>query len=192
VAYLRSAARQPGTPAVAHVQRKINLPTYKLFREGEWFEPGPDFDVFTLEGIRAQAAVLICADAWSQGLAYAAALKGAEVLFHVAASPLGALGDTLDSKTSWQRLNQTYACLLSAYVVFVNRVGREESLVFWGGSEVIDPRGKRLTRAPYRRESLRVVELDLALVRRQRENLPMLRQERWDRTVKILETLRPV
>jgi len=193
-AYIRSAARPAGEPAVAAVQRKINLPTYGVFAEGDWFEPGPSLEVFRLaepaEESAPQAAVLICADAWSQGLAYAAALKGAEILFHPAASPADGMGQALESRTSWQRLNETYARLLSSYVVFVNRVGEEGPLRFWGGSEVIDPRGRRLVRAPYWRESLRVVEIDLDLLRQQRELVPILRQERWDCIAKALETMR--
>ena len=38
--------------------------------------------------------------------------------------------------------------MLQCYVVFVNRVGVEPGLRFWGGSHVYDPEGELVAEAP--------------------------------------------
>ena len=63
---------------------------------------------------------------------------------------------------------RTYAQLTTSFVVFVNRVGVEESISFWGGSEVIGPDGAAVFSAPLYDEGLYPVDVDLAEVRRAR------------------------
>ncbi|MDQ3448904.1 MAG: hypothetical protein M3432_06985, partial [Chloroflexota bacterium] len=66
----------------------------------------------------------------------------------------------------------------TSFVIFVNRVGVEESFTFWGGSEVISPSGATLFSAPLLDEGLFMVDLDLAELRRERIAVPLLRDER--------------
>jgi predicted amidohydrolase len=73
---------------------------------------------------------------------------------------------------------RTYAQLTTSFVVFCNRVGVDESLSFWGGSEVIGPTGAQVLGAPMFDEGLFTVDVDLADVRRERISLPLLRDER--------------
>jgi N-carbamoylputrescine amidase len=84
---------------------------------------------------------------------------------------------------------RAYAQLTTSYVVFVNRVGVEESVIFWGGSQVIDPAGDVVFAAPLLDEGLHVVEIDLATVRRERTTLPLLRDERPDFVLRQVERL---
>ena len=63
---------------------------------------------------------------------------------------------------------RTYAQLTTSFVVFCNRVGVDESLSFWGGSEVIGPTGAPVFGAPMFDEGLFIVDIDLADVRRER------------------------
>ena len=73
---------------------------------------------------------------------------------------------------------RTYAQLTTSFVVFCNRVGVDESISFWGGSEVIAPTGEAMFSAPLFDEGLFIVDVDLADVRRERIALPLLRDER--------------
>jgi predicted amidohydrolase len=81
----------------------------------------------------------------------------------------------------------TYAQLTTSLVVFCNRVGVDESISFWGGSEVVDPTGRAIFRAPLFEEGLFVVEAALADVRRERIALPVLRDERPELLVRELD-----
>ena len=73
---------------------------------------------------------------------------------------------------------RAYAQLTTSLVVFCNRVGVDESISFWGGSEVIAPSGRPLFSAPFYDEGLFTVDVDLADIRRERIELPLLRDER--------------
>jgi len=75
---------------------------------------------------------------------------------------------------------RTYAQLTTSFVVFVNRVGVDESVTFWGGSEVIGPSGEALFSAPFFDEGLFQVDVNLEDVRRERIALPLLRDERLE------------
>ena len=103
----------------------------------------------------------------------------------MAAAVEGGLG-TADS---WRTLMRAYAQLTTSFVVFVNRVGVEESVTFWGGSQVIDPAGDVIFEAPLLDEGLHVVEIDLDDVRRERTTLPLLRDERPDFVLRQLERI---
>lgn len=158
------------------IQRKLYLPNYGIFDEGKFFSPGQGLQRF--DGAWGRTSVLICADAWQPALAFIAVQSGAVILLHPASSAEGILGDALDVRTAWEDLNRTYARIFETYVVFVNRVGSEGDLRFWGGSEVIDPRGRVVAKAPYGEETLLTARIDLGLVRTQRQAVPLVAEAR--------------
>jgi hypothetical protein len=73
---------------------------------------------------------------------------------------------------------RTYAQLTTSFAIFCNRVGVDESISFWGGSEVISPTGEAIFSAPLFEEGLFLVDVSLADLRRARVSLPLLRDER--------------
>ena len=79
--------------------------------------------------------------------------------------------------------------LTTSFVVFVNRVGVDESVTFWGGSQVIEPSGSVAFEAPLLDDGLFVTEIDLDNVRRERVALPLLRDERPELLLRQLERL---
>ena len=62
----------------------------------------------------------------------------------------------------------------------MNRVGVDESMTFWGGSEVIGPSGEPIFSAPFFDDDLYLVDVNLDDVRRERIALPLLRDERLE------------
>jgi hypothetical protein len=54
----------------------------------------------------------------------------------------------------------------------------DETISFWGGSEVIAPSGEAVFTAPLFDEGLYTVDIELGDVRRERIGLPLLRDER--------------
>jgi predicted amidohydrolase len=172
-----------------HVHRKLFLPTYGLFDERRFFAQG--------DGLRAVPSRLgagigigICEDFWHLGVPQLLALDGAQVLINISSSPGRDLAATnevgLGTATSWRTLMRTYAQLTTSFVIFCNRVGVEESISFWGGSEVIAPSGRAVFSAPLYDEGLFIVDLALQDVRRERIALPLLRDERPELQVREL------
>lgn len=64
----------------------------------------------------------------------------------------------------WHALTSIYSRLYSCYIVYVNRVGFEDGLNFWGGSHIVDPRGEVIAQCPYFEEAVIDAELDLDLI----------------------------
>ncbi len=95
----------------------------------------------------------------------------------------------LGTATSWRTLMRTYAQLTTSLVVFCNRVGVDESISFWGGSEVILPSGEALLTAPLFEEGLFVADAPLGDLRRERLALPLLRDERPELQVRELSRI---
>ena len=177
---------------IAHVHRKLFLPTYGLFDERRFFAAG-DLLRAVPSRLGVGVGLAICEDFWHLPVPQLLALDGAQILVNVSSSPGRDLAATnevgLGTATSWRGLMRTYAQLTTSYVVFVNRVGVEESISFWGGSEVIGPDGAAVFSAPLYDEGLYPVEIDLAEVRRARIGLPLLRDERPELEVRELDRI---
>ena len=174
---------------VRHVQRKLFLPTYGLFDERRFFAAG-DLLRATPSRLGIGVGLSVCEDFWHLAVPQLLALDGAQLLVNVSSSPgrdLAALNEVgLGTATSWRTLLRTYAQLTTSFVVFVNRVGVDESISFWGGSEVIGPNGDAIFSAPLYDEGLYLVDVDLGDVRRERIALPLLRDERLELAVREL------
>ncbi|HSL34898.1 MAG TPA: nitrilase-related carbon-nitrogen hydrolase [Candidatus Limnocylindrales bacterium] len=166
---------------IRHVHRKLFLPTYGLFDERRFFAPG-DVLRATPSRLGVGVGIAVCEDFWHLTVPQLLALDGAQILINVSSSPGRDLAATnevgLGTAASWRTLMRTYAQLTTSFVVFCNRVGVDESISFWGGSEVIAPTGEALLSAPFFEEGLFSVEVSLADVRRERVSLPLLRDER--------------
>ncbi|MCI0405191.1 MAG: hypothetical protein L0209_03805, partial [candidate division Zixibacteria bacterium] len=76
------------------------------------------------------------------------------------------------------------------YWIFANRVGFEDGVGFWGGSEIIDPAGKPELKLPYFEEDLQTAEISLGKVRRARLRTPLLRDEKLDFAINELLRIR--
>lgn len=178
--------------AVRHVHRKVFLPTYGLFDERRFFAPGSTIRaVDSRLGLRL--GISVCEDFWHLATAQLLALDGAQLLVNVSSSPgrdvAAVNGQGLGTATSWRTLNRTYAQLTTSYVVFVNRVGVDESITFWGGSEVIAPSGATVFAAPTHDEGLFFADIDPAEVRRERIATPLLRDERPEVILRQLDLI---
>ncbi|MFL5684582.1 MAG: nitrilase-related carbon-nitrogen hydrolase [Chloroflexota bacterium] len=177
---------------VRHVHRKLFLPTYGLFDERRFFAHG---DVLRAVPSRLGVGmgIAICEDFWHLTVPQILALDGAQILVNVSSSPGRDLAATnevgLGTATSWRTLMRTYAQLTTTFVVFCNRVGVDESISFWGGSEVIGPSGAAIFTAPLYDEGLFVTDLATADIRRERVALPLLRDERPEFQVRELSRI---
>jgi predicted amidohydrolase len=172
-----------------HVHRKLYLPTYGLFDERRFFAQGDRLRAVPSR-LGTGIGIGICEDFWHLTVPQLLALDGAQILINVSSSPgrdLAAINEVgLGTATSWRTLMRTYAQLTTSFVIFCNRVGIDESISFWGGSEVIAPSGQALFSAPLYDEGLFLVEIALQDVRRERISLPLLRDERLELQVREL------
>ena len=175
-----------------HLHRKVFLPTYGLFDERRFFAAGS-----ILRAVPSRLGVgigmAICEDFWHLSAPNLLALDGAQILINVSSSPgrdVAAVHEIgLGTAESWWTLMRAYAQLTTSLVVFVNRVGVDESISFWGGSQVVSPGGDVRFQAPLYDEGLFLVDVDLADIRRERIALPLLRDERPEVVARQLERI---
>ncbi len=145
------------------VARKCLLPTYDVFDEARWFEPGttPERNLVTIAGTRV--GVVVCEDGWNDATFFAARRyptdpvqsvvdAGAEVVVNLSASPWEAGKDVVRC-----RMVQAAALRHGVPFVYVNLVGGNVGLQFDGGS--IATRGAGFAFAPqFFTETLQVVD----------------------------------
>jgi predicted amidohydrolase len=168
---------------IVHVHRKVYLPTYGIFDDGRYFGPGERFETF--DSAAGRAGIAICEDLWHVSVPYLYGSTGATVVLSPASSPGRGVaeGGDLGTAESCRLMDRFYAQYLTLYVVFVNRVGHEDGIAFWGGSEIVAPNGDVVARAKEFEEQLLFAEIDPDLVARERDRNPLIRDERPDLVV---------
>jgi NAD+ synthase (glutamine-hydrolysing) len=144
--------------------RKTLLPTYDVFDEDRYFEPGSEPQIFESGGLRL--GISICEDVWNdrdfwQRPRYHTdpigqlVQHGARVLVNLSASPFTA---------GKQRLRETMLARIALKnrlpVVYVNQVGGDDDLVFDGRSCAFDANGALIARGKPFEPDLVVVDLD--------------------------------
>jgi predicted amidohydrolase len=166
-------------PMIAHVHRKVFLPTYGLFDEERFVEHGHEVRAFDTRWGRA--AMLICEDGWHAVTATAAALDGAQIIFMPSASPARGAWPQPDeeqrgpaSTHRWERLARDRAEEHSVFVALIQLVGNEGGKAFPGGSVVAGPQGDIRARAPLWAEASIALTLDMADITRARATSPLL------------------
>jgi len=162
---------------IRHVHRKVFLPTYGVFDEERFVEPGRSVEAFDTRWGRA--AVLICEDAWHSIMPMLAALDGAQLLLIPSASPARGITPDADdqrpaSLSRWERLAQDMAGEHGIYVAIAQLVGFEGGKGFPGGSMVAGPRGDLLQRGPVFEDAVIRADLPMEEITRARADMPLL------------------
>lgn len=127
---------------VCHRVRKQLLPTYDVFDERRYFEPGEPSIPFSFEGLNI--ALSVCEDIWQDRVRYpldpVALLMERktvpDILINISASPFynGKLGERFD-------LFSSLCARHRLPLLYVNQVGGQDELIFDGHSMVIDGSG---------------------------------------------------
>lgn len=173
---------------VQHVHRKIYLPTYGMFDEARYFGQGDTIRSFPTRFGRM--GMLICEDMWHPSTSYLLAQDGAQILLALVNSPSRGVHATgLGNQDSWNSIIQSQSQFYGMVTCFAHRVGVEDGLTFFGGSTVADPFGKLAPAAPILEEALHIVDVDLHQIRRARYQMPLLRDENLDLTVRELKRI---
>lgn len=173
---------------ILHLHRKVYLPTYGLFDEQRYLARGEAFRAFDTRFGRM--GMLICEDMWHLSASYILAMDGAATLICLSSSPArGVEGECLGSARAWQQLAATTAMFLNCHVLYCNRVGFEDGVGFWGGSEYVGPSGVSVARGVLFEEDRVSARLEEGWLRRERIFSPMLRDENLFVTMRELRRI---
>jgi NAD+ synthase len=121
---------------VVATRRKHELPNYGTFDEKRVFAPGALPDVVEWRGIKL--GLPICEDGWFPAVCGHLAAQGAELLISVNGSPYEIDKDD-------RRLTQVFAARVAETglpLIFLNRIGGQDELVFDGCSFVLNADGR--------------------------------------------------
>lgn len=159
-----------------HLHRKVYLPTYGLFDEQRYLGRGDRFRAFDTKFGRV--GLLICEDMWHLSAPYLLAMDGATTLVCLSSSPGRGVEDReLGSAAAWRNLTTAAARFLTCNLLYVNRVGYEDGVGFWGGSHAVSPSGEIIAQAQEFEEASVTVSVKRAELRRERISSPLLRDE---------------
>ena len=144
---------------IIHVHHKVHLPNYGMFEEARYFRPGHQIKSF--ETPYGRAAMLVCEDLWEVNLLEDLEDEHPEIIYVLAASPARGFSDEgLEIEAKWQSLLEKAAQDMDAEIFFVNRVGFEDGLGFWGGSRHLERSGRITAAFPKFEEKIEVIEKD--------------------------------
>ncbi|GAB5408052.1 MAG: NAD+ synthase [Balneolaceae bacterium] len=129
---------------------KALLPTYDVFDDLRYFEPGTEFEPIVLHGI--PFGITVCEDIWfndneiqyhtySTNPAEILSKKGAQAIINISASPF-----TKRKPVTRVGMLQKHARELGLPLFYVNQVGANTELIFDGDSLALDQTGFIVTR----------------------------------------------
>ncbi len=154
---------------ILHVTHKALLPTYDIFDEYRYFEPGSSFGTVTYKG--KKIALSVCEDIWNVGNdnpLYTicpldeAAKENPDFIINISASPFSFshADDRLD-------IIKENTLRYKVPLFYVNHVGAQTEIIFAGGSVVANQHGDIYDEMPFFKEQLKVYDLDKVLTSRQ-------------------------
>ncbi|MCI5163985.1 MAG: hypothetical protein D3917_18605 [Candidatus Electrothrix sp. AX5] len=158
---------------VVHRVRKQLLPTYDVFDESRYFEPGPPSLPFALQGLRL--GLTICEDIWPSRYPVdpVASLvqghDGLDLLINISASPYHH-GKLVERNRLLTALCQENKLPL----LYVNQVGGQDSLIFDGHSMALNSQGELCARASGFQEEMIVVDSEELIRNVTRNILPVM------------------
>jgi len=119
---------------------KVHLPNYGMFEEARYFKSGDIFESFSTEF--GKVSMVVCEDLWHKSVHKNLMDENPDYIIALVASPARGFSDSgLEIEDKWYEIIKTVAGECRAKLIFVNRVGFEDGLGFWGGSCIVDENG---------------------------------------------------
>lgn len=153
---------------IAFCANKALLPTYDIFDEYRYFEPGKQFSVINFKGKRL--AITICEDLWDEqpfdnefekARLYTVspmeelAKQNPDLVINIAASPF-----SYTKSEAREKIFTSKGRKYKVPVISVNQTGANTELIFDGASVVVNPKGEIYYSLPSFKETVITFSLD--------------------------------
>ncbi len=156
---------------VQQIFHKRLLPTYDVFDEDRYFEPGYETNYFSLDGIKI--GVTICEDLWNDEKFWGKRIYevnpiedlvklDVDLIVNLSASPY-----TVNKQKVREEMLKHTAIRATIPIVYVNQVGGNDDLIFDGNSFAFNHNGEEICRA-------KAFERDLVIVEYQKDRKDFL------------------
>ena len=149
--------------------RKMHLPSHSVFEEKRYFRPGYQAPIFNTD--IGKLGLIICYDLFFPETTRLLRLGGSQFIICVSASPA-------IRRKFFEVLTAARAIENTVFLAYVNLVGLENGLQFWGGSRIIAPNGDVILQAKYDEEDLVVGRVNYTDLSRAQVLVPTLRDLR--------------
>ncbi len=145
---------------VKGIAHKTCLPTYDVFNEYRYFEPGFEWNVISFKG--KKIALTICEDIWNLGdnplyrhwPMEALIKQQPDLMINISASPFD-----YDHDDDRKEVVKANVLKYNLPMFYCNAVGSQTEIVFDGGSLVYDAKGNLLKEMKYFEEDFSVIEM---------------------------------
>lgn len=145
------------------------LPTFGPFEEKIFWNEGEKLKICKTKF--GKIGLIICYDLFFPELCRGYSMLGADIIICLSAAPSV-------NRKYFETLIPARAVENTVFFIYSNLVSTQEDLVFWGGSQVYDPLGNLLVKAPYFKESIVTCDIDLSQIELARANRPVIRDIR--------------
>lgn len=173
---------------ILSVYRKMYPPTHGMFEELRFFGRGNSFKSFKTD--YGKVSVIICRDFFHPTLLSLAYFDNVDFVFAISNMPLrGLKGERPQIQETVENASFVYTNFFNFFVVYVNRVGFDDGLGFYGGSFIQSPTGKKLAEAKLFEEEIITVSVDTEDIYKKRTSFPLLREEDKMTTLKNLKSV---
>jgi len=169
--FYHNAAALVCNASIAGLYYKYQLVNYRLFDEKRYFKPGNTLPVFW--STLGRIGMLICEDIWFPEPARVMALRAADLLVCLSASPY-----ERGKEEIWEQYLRVRAMDNILPIAFCNQAGCQDGVTYWGGSMVINAEGQVLARGKFLQEDFVIAELPITDAYRTRRRDIRLRELR--------------
>jgi len=143
---------------VLHQHKKLHLPNYGMFEEARFFSDGEIIESFETDF--GKIVMLVCEDIWRGSTLAILEKLSPDLIIIISNSPTrGFKNGEIRIVDQWKAILKTASIFSNSKTIFVNRVGFEDGLGFWGGSMVLDENGDTLIELPLYDEVTQILEI---------------------------------
>jgi predicted amidohydrolase len=108
-----------------------------MFEEARYFKAGNAFETFSSN--HGKISMVVCEDLWHSSVHKSLIKENPDYIIALVASPARGFSDSgLEIEDKWYVIIKMVARECKAKLIFVNRVGFEDGLGFWGGSCIVN------------------------------------------------------
>lgn len=156
-------------------RKKIYLPDYGMFEEGRYFTKGNNLETF--ETKFGKANLIICEEAFHLSVHHFIEQSASNFTIIISASPYWIYENKQDKRKIWHNICNNISSLTGNFVFYVNRVGFEDGVGFFGSSCIYNPFGECIFKGDFLKEDLYTIELNLNEVEHSREFMPLIKDK---------------
>ncbi len=144
-------------------QAKMLLPTYDVFDEARYFEPGKKALIWNWKG--HPIALAICEDLWAHDPSFGRRLYGFDPIDEYRKNGVELAISLSASPYEWgkgerrEKIHREVVEVLKAPLIYVNQVGATDEILFDGGSFALASSGTEVGRLPLFKPSFGILEV---------------------------------